>query len=301
MKSFAALSLAAAVSALPQASTSSECSPSSDSSFQITTVNVTSSAKRSVEKRQLDGTLTLSLEDGVLKDQAGRQGYIASNYQFQFDAPPQPGHLDTEGFGLCGNDSISLKGSTVFYQCQSGDFYNLYSQSTGAQCIPIHIQAVMKGSDSVTQVSDGQPQATSAGQVVSQISDGQPQASSAGVVTQISDGQPQASAPVVTQISDGQPQASAPAVVTQISDGQPQASAPAVVTQISDGQPQASAPGVVTQISDGQPQAPVATGNTTVPNVTTPAMPEFTGGAATAGVASLGALAAGLFGLFALL
>lgn len=227
--------------------------------------------------------------------------------RFQFDAPIQAGARETSGFSLCGNSSLALGGSAVFYSCQSGDFYNLYSQSTGAQCISIHIQAVNEGSGA-SQISDGQPQATSPGAPqVSQISDGQPQATSPGApaVTQISDGQPQASAPAsvpaVTQISDGQPQASAPAsapVVTQISDGQPQASAPVpVVTQISDGQPQASAP-VVTQISDGQPQAS-APGNFSG-NATSPPVPEFTGAAAV-GAASVGALAAGFMALFALL
>jgi len=283
MKSFVVLGLAAAVTAIPQASSGSQCASSAPTTFAVTTVNATKTAtKRSLERRQLDGTLKISLKDGKLTDQAGRTGYIAGNYQFQFDSPVQANAKETEGFGLCSNGSMSLMGSTVFYQCLSGDFYNLYSQSTGAQCIPIHIQATMAGASSsgVSQISDGQPQATSAGPAVSQISDGQPQATKP-VVTQISDGQPQASAPVVTQISDGQPQASAP-VVTQISDGQPQASAP-LVTQISDGQPQASAPA----------------GNLTG-NVTMPSMPEYTGAAAT-GAASFGALAAGFFALFALL
>ncbi|CAE7024687.1 hypothetical protein CFE70_003499 [Pyrenophora teres f. teres 0-1] len=267
MKSFVALGLAAAVTAFPQASSGSECASTAPSDFAITTVNATTTpTKRSFQRRQLDGTLMISLKDGKLTDQAGRTGYIASNYQFQFDSPVQENAKEAEGFGLCSNGSMSLMGSTVFYQCLSGDFYNLYSQSTGAQCIPIHIQATMAGASSsgVSQISDGQPQATSAGPAVSQISDGQPQASKP-VVTQISDGQPQASAPVVTQISDGQPQASAP-LVTQISDGQPQASAPA--------------------------------GNLTG-NATMPSMPEYTG-AATTGAASVGALAAGFFALFAL-
>ena len=88
MKSFVALSLAAAVSALPQGSSPSGCSPSSPESFQISTVNITSSAsKRDVERRdigrrQLNGVLTLSLQDGVLMDQADRRGYIAANYQY---------------------------------------------------------------------------------------------------------------------------------------------------------------------------------------------------------------------------
>jgi len=295
MKSFVAAGLAAAVAAYPQASSDAECASSAPGTFAITTVNATTTPSRMV-RRQLDGTLQLSLEDGKLTDQAGRTGYIAANYQFQFDQPVQEGARETEGFGLCSNGSMSLMGSAVFYQCLSGDFYNLYSQSTGAQCIPIHIQATMSADTSgVSQISDGQPQATSA--AVTQISDGQPQASTPGpVVTQISDGQPQASKPVVTQISDGQPQASAP-VVTQISDGQPQASAP-VVTQISDGQPQASAP-LVTQISDGQPQASAPASNVSG-NATSPPFSEYTGAAAT-GAASVGALAAGFFALFSLL
>jgi hypothetical protein len=80
MKSFAVLGLAAAAAALPQASSPAGCSSSTDGTFQISTVNVTNS-KRSLEARQLSGVLTLSLTDGVLKDQAGRQGYIAANYQ----------------------------------------------------------------------------------------------------------------------------------------------------------------------------------------------------------------------------
>ncbi|KAL6705513.1 hypothetical protein ACN47E_006630 [Coniothyrium glycines] len=275
MKSFAVLSLAAAAVAVPQASSPAGCSSSTSGTFQISTVNVTNS-KRDLEARQLSGVLTLSLQDGILKDQAGRTGYIASNYQFQFDAPVQAGARETSGFGLCGNSSLSLGSTTIFYQCLSGTFYNLYSQSTGAQCIPIHIQAVRSGGAS--QIPDGQPQASTPGaRPVSQISDGQPQASSPAsrpaVVSQISDGQPQASAPV-----------SKPAVVSQISDGQPQASAPA------------SKPALVSQISDGQPQASAPSNAT----VSRPSLPEFTGAAAT-GAASVGALAAGLLGFFALL
>lgn len=311
MKSFVALSLAAAAMALPQASSPAGCSPSTSGSFAISTVNITSSAKRDIEKRQLSGTLTLSLQNGILKDQAGRTGYIASNYQFQFDAPVQAGARETSGFSLCGNQSLALGSSTIWYQCLSGNFYNLYSQSTGAQCIAIHIQAVKQGAG-VSQIPDGQPQASSAAPAVSQIPDGQPQASSpAPAVSQISDGQPQVTSPpkpVVSQISDGQPQVTAPPrpVVSQISDGQPQVTAPPkpVVSQISDGQPQVpvNTLPLVSQISDGQPQASAPASNTTRPNstVSSPTLPEFTG-AATTSMVSIGALAAGLIGLIALL
>lgn len=66
-------------------------------------------------QRQLDGTLKLSLSDSTLKDQAGRTGYVAANYQFQFDAPPQAGALFTSGFSLCSNNSLALGGSAVWY------------------------------------------------------------------------------------------------------------------------------------------------------------------------------------------
>jgi hypothetical protein len=229
---------------------------------------------------------------------------ILTSSRFQFDAPVQAGAKQTSGFSLCSNGSLALGSSAIFYQCLSGNFYNLYSQSTGAQCSPIFIMAVNQGG-SASQMSDGQPNATPK-PAVSQISDGQPQASSAAskVVSQISDGQPQAASAtkVVSQISDGQPQAaSATKVVSQISDGQPQAAtATRVVSQISDGQPQAgSATRVVSQITDGQPQAPRPTGNLTA-NATRSAPAQYSGnGASPTGGVAAGALAAGLLGLFA--
>ncbi|KAJ4319899.1 hypothetical protein N0V94_003671 [Neodidymelliopsis sp. IMI 364377] len=322
MKSYIALALASTALAYPQTSDASGCPSSASGSFQIQTVNQTTSAKRSLEGRQLSGALTLTLQDGVLKDQAGRTGYIAANDQFQFDAPVQAGALQTKGFALCSNGSLALTagsrtaGATTFFQCLSGDFYNLYADSQGAQCSKIYIQAVNMGSGSgASQISDGQPQVTSA--AVSQISDGQIQATTAAasvpVVSQISDGQIQATSAgnVVSQISDGQVQAtSAGNVVSQISDGQIQAtpapSVTAVVSQISDGQIQATTAAasvpVVSQISDGQPQAPIATGNATVsrPNATASQPAEYTGAAASSAIGA-GALAAGLLGLFAML
>ncbi|KAF2257175.1 hypothetical protein BU26DRAFT_513874 [Trematosphaeria pertusa] len=337
MKSFVALALAASALAkpmpMPQSSTPDDCSDSHDGTFQITVLNVTQSAKRGVEKRQLSGTLTLSLDGGVLTDQAGRTGYIASNHQFQFDSPPQADALSTSGFSYCSNNTLALSGSAIWYQCWSGDFYNLYDESTGDQCSPIYIVATTGGGSTpvtqtsdgqpqaptqVTQISDGQPQAPTGqpitqisdgqphvptGAPVTQISDGQPQAPTGPVISQISDGQPQVptGGPVITQISDGQPQVpTGGPVVTQISDGQPQVPTGPVVTQISDGQPQVPTGPVVTQISDGQPQVPVATGNYTAPNATTTAPAEFTGAAAISYVGA-GGLAAGFMAMLAML
>ncbi|KAF2724083.1 putative cell wall manno protein PIR3, partial [Polychaeton citri CBS 116435] len=268
----------------PTTTPPSDCKASYDGKFQIQIVNVTSSTGTKA-KRQADGTLTITLSDGVLTDQDGRTGYIAANDQFQFDGPPQTGAKYTAGFALCSNNSLTLGDDAIFYGCLSGTFYNLYDENDSAQCTPIYIQAIPYGGSSATggEASDGQPTATSVvsqlsdGQVtgtpvsspITQISDGQPQAptSVASPITQISDGQPQAptsAASPITQISDGQPQAptSAASPITQISDGQPQAPTSAVspITQISDGQPQAptSAVSPVTQISDGQPQAPTS-------------------------------------------
>lgn len=196
------------------------------------------------------------------------------------------------------NGSLALGGSTIFYECLSGDFYNLYSESTGDQCSPIYIDIIPSGATGIAvgESSDGQPTgtgvATGAPGQVSQISDGQPQANSAAshyTISQISDGQLQvATTPValITQISDGQIQAptatSTPtpgARISQISDGQIQASAApsattatgAPISQISSGKIQASTTtpqprstgATISQISDGQIQASNATATST--------------------------------------
>ncbi|KAI5197045.1 hypothetical protein E4T39_07512 [Aureobasidium subglaciale] len=281
MKSFAiAAAFAGAAVALPQGvtkaiapqeATPQGCSTSFDGPFSISIANVTTPSKRSLDARQ-DKVLTITLANGVLTDDQGRTGYIAANNQFQFDKPAQTGAIYTSGFSVCSNGTLAIGNSAIFYQCLSGDFYNLYDESTGEQCSPIYINILAAGGSqpsgtagAATQIGDGQLQApTSTAAPVTQISDGQIQASTAAPVTQISDGQIQASTGgvKVTQISDGQIQAptSTAAAVTQISDGQIQAptSGGAKVTQISDGQIQAPTTGgaKVTQISDGQIQAP---------------------------------------------
>jgi len=246
--------------------------------------------------------LTLTLANGILKDAEGRTGYIASNFQFQFDGPPQAGAIYTSGFSLCSNQSLALGGSAIWYQCLSGGFYNLYDRSWAPQCAPIYIEA-MGGSSpavvptaSVSQGTDGQVIATTA---VSQRTDGQVIATTGTVVGQISDGQIQnpitsTSVVAVSQMTDGQVIASpvSSIAVQQMSDGQiiatPQA--PGVtVTQKTDGQPVApiatstsSNPAVtVSESSDGQ----VVAGTTSAANGTittaSPTVSQFAGGAAT--------------------
>lgn len=286
----ALMGLVVAVSAAPQGVTNpippSGSAPSGCSStyngefgFSVAAVGSNVASGQIACNSGTEGQLILTLNDGVLRDGQDRTGYIADNYQFQFDGPPQAGAIYTSGFSVCSNGSIALGPSTVFYQCLSGSFYNLYSRDWAPQCEPVHfvIQSCGNGQSQtaaptaiappmVSQIQDGQIQAPP---VASQISDGQVQAPT-GVVSQIPDGQVQAPTgqpPVASQISDGQVQApTAPAPpVSQISDGQVQAPTgqPPVASQISDGQVQAptapAAPPVASQISDGQVQAPTAT------------------------------------------
>jgi hypothetical protein len=213
------------------------------------------------QQRQQDNAMKLeiTLKDGVLLDSQQRTGYIAANHQFQFDGPAQTGAIYTAGWSACSNGSLALGGEATFHQCLSGDFYNLYDESTGPQCNEVTIQIVGAGTGSsssaaASQLPDGQPQETPA--PVSQIPDGQIQASTSGApVSQIPDGQIQAS----TAAATGAP-------VSQIPDGQIQAStAPAssaaAVSQIPDGQIQAApTQSAVAQISDGQIQAPYSNG-----------------------------------------
>jgi hypothetical protein len=173
----------------PPTSAPEGCMDSVSGTFniQINNVSSTASAKAKVRlrvpllllysnciQRQKDGILTLTLEGGILKDQAGRTGYIAANDQFQFDDPPQTGAIYTAGFSLCANESLALGGTAIWWQGLSGSFYNLYDTKQGNQCNEVYIVAINGGmsasaSGAVTQSADGQPAESGA---VSQISDG---------------------------------------------------------------------------------------------------------------------------------
>jgi len=298
------LALAAAVSAAPQGVTSAispsasapaGCSTSYSGDFQIQVVNVTSSTKH---KRQAadDGTLMITLNNGVLKDNQDRTGYIAANRQFQFDGPPQTGAVYTAGWSVCSNGSLAIGDDAIFYQCLSGTFYNLYDEAEAAQCSPVYINVIGAGSGTASgaasTIGDGQVTGSA---VASAISDGQIQASSAATISQISDGQIQAttSAAPVSQISDGQVQATSAvaAPVTQISDGQIQApTSSAVVSQIGDGQIQAPANGTVMPSGTGVVSSPTGTGSP---------IASYTGAASALTASGAGILA--LFGLMAAL
>jgi hypothetical protein len=36
--------------------------------------------------------------------------------------------------------TLALGGSTTFWQCLSGDFYNLYTENWAAQCSPVELR-----------------------------------------------------------------------------------------------------------------------------------------------------------------
>ena len=89
------------------------------------------------------GVLEMHLEDGILYDSYGRIGSIVANRQFQFDGPPpQAGAIYAKGWSITPTGFLALGDSDLFYQCLSGDFYNLYDESIGGQCHPVHLRVV---------------------------------------------------------------------------------------------------------------------------------------------------------------
>ncbi|CAK7231552.1 hypothetical protein SBRCBS47491_007970 [Sporothrix bragantina] len=294
----------------PKASAPAGCSGSFSGDFQVT-VAVVKKEKRDEPHQRMkrstcgtDGALLLKLANGILTDSKGRTGYIASNYQFQFDGPPQAGAIYTAGFSVCGNDSLALGGSTTWWQCKSGDFYNLYDRNWAAQCEAVEIIAMScdgTGSN-VAQSNDGQVVATQVitTTIVKPLTDGQPQVITTTIpvpICQIGDGQIQGhttpcasitptTAPTgvpVSQFSDGQIQVTTPATtqtgapVSEYTDGQVQVTTPAAtvtgvpVSEFTDGQVQVTTPATVTgapvsEYTDGQVQV-----TTPAPVTTTPA------------------------------
>jgi hypothetical protein len=120
-----------------------------------------------------NSTLRLHLINNSVYDAQNRTGYIASNFQFQFDGPPQHGAMYTCGWSICpvnsddsslstapsnggdggedtGNDgevvgrirTLALGNQTTFWQCLSGSFYNLYTVNWAAQCSPVELRIV---------------------------------------------------------------------------------------------------------------------------------------------------------------
>ncbi|KAK0744442.1 hypothetical protein B0T21DRAFT_280592 [Apiosordaria backusii] len=182
----------------PTATAAAGCEPSIDGKFEIAIVDVGSVQKRDFiehKKRTActgNGVLLAELNGGVITDSAGRTGYIASNYQFQFDEPPQAGAIYTAGFSHCPNGSLALGASAVWYQCRSGNFYNLYDRYWAEQCSAVEILVLPCGGAAAVDTSQhtvGTEMATTT--LVIPLSDGQPQVITTTVpipICQIGDG-----------------------------------------------------------------------------------------------------------------
>ncbi|CDK28385.1 unnamed protein product [Kuraishia capsulata CBS 1993] len=113
-------------------SSSAAASSSSSSSDPVTQVSCKS-----------DGALSLTLSGSILTDGKGRVGSIVANRQFQFDGPPpQAGAIYAAGWSITDDAKLAIGNTTVFYQCLSGTFYNLYDESIGDQCTEVYLDVV---------------------------------------------------------------------------------------------------------------------------------------------------------------
>ncbi|EDO19006.1 hypothetical protein Kpol_2002p77 [Vanderwaltozyma polyspora DSM 70294] len=118
-------------------STSSKAAASSTSAAASTNDPVTA------ESCLTDSTLAMTLKGGILTDSKGRIGSVVANRQFQFDGPPpQAGAIYAAGWSITPEGNLAIGSNDVFYQCLSGNFYNLYDESIGSQCAPVHLQAI---------------------------------------------------------------------------------------------------------------------------------------------------------------
>ncbi|KAK4128062.1 hypothetical protein N657DRAFT_564211, partial [Parathielavia appendiculata] len=183
----------------PEGGAPAGCKPTLDAKFEITIIPFKGMAKKdmAIEARTTfsgdHGNLVLQLAGGILTDAQNRTGYIASNFQFQFDNPPQTGALYTAGFSACTNGSLALGGSAVFWQCLSGTFYNLYDRWWAAQCEPALMVAMPCGGGDPTVPQSGTTVGTEVvtNTMVVPLSDGQPQVvttTSIVYICQIGDG-----------------------------------------------------------------------------------------------------------------
>ncbi|SCU96154.1 LAFA_0G04610g1_1 [Lachancea sp. 'fantastica'] len=115
-------------------STSASISPASTSDASSFVSSVSCKA---------EGSLSMTLDNGMLKDSKGRIGSIVANRQFQFDGPPpQAGAIYAAGWAITPEGNLAIGEHDVFYQCLSGNFYNLYDESIGSQCSPVHLEVI---------------------------------------------------------------------------------------------------------------------------------------------------------------
>lgn len=93
---------------------------------------------------QTNTTLSVTLENGILRDGSGKIGSIASSHQFQFNGPwPAAGTLLAAGWSITPDNTLALGDNDIFYECLTGDgYYDLFNEFIGSQCIPIQLETV---------------------------------------------------------------------------------------------------------------------------------------------------------------
>ncbi|OCK75567.1 hypothetical protein K432DRAFT_386120 [Lepidopterella palustris CBS 459.81] len=144
---------AVSIGIAPTAAAPPGCKPTYAGNFTLNVANGPSDVQRRQETQILASAVTVQLAHGILTDSHGRTGAIVANHQFQFDGPPQAGSIYTGGWSVCSNSSLALGGSTVFWECASGAFYNLYDISIGAQCVACEIVVVPVGGSTTSSSS----------------------------------------------------------------------------------------------------------------------------------------------------
>jgi len=208
------------------------------------------------QRQSQDNALLITLKNGILTDSEGRIGYIASNYQFQFDFGGQAGEIYAGGFSMCANNTLALGGSAIFYECLSGNFYNLYDRSWAPQCKPVYLDTIAAKATGSNTFSSGAVPSTSMAAS---------SASSASVSVATSVSVTTSSAAGVTAIGDGQPQA--PTTTSKVV-----ASATLMSTStITPSPTMVTSAAIVSSITDHQIQAPTSvapyTGAAAMPTV----------------------------------
>ncbi|KAG0691413.1 hypothetical protein C6P40_000030 [Pichia californica] len=89
-----------------------------------------------------NSSLAMTLSGSILTDANGRVGSIVANRQFQFDGPPpQAGALYAAGWSI-DDGNLAIGNTSVFYQCLSGNFYNLYDENIGSECYPVYLKVI---------------------------------------------------------------------------------------------------------------------------------------------------------------
>ncbi|GAP86759.1 putative covalently-linked cell wall protein [Rosellinia necatrix] len=291
------------------------CTGSFDGKFEITVSRLKEEKRSLPEKRAVcgsEGTLVMTLEDGTALDAQGRTGYIASNYQFQFDAPAQAGALYTSGFSICSGNVLALGSSKTFHQCLSGDFYNLYDRTWAEQCEPVSIIAIPCGSkDSGDEGSGVQIVGTTVVQttIITALSDGQPQVITTTVpvpiystyvpVSEYTDGQiqvtPTGSAPPPPPpTTTAAPPPPPPPESTPVST--PEVTLPSTSVPISTAYPSSSSSAEIPTITTPVSSPSASSSSSPAPPATTSAPP--TSGSSHVAAGSMGALIVGMLVAF---